>query len=101
MRDVPTEMSTKTPRELSPDEEIAIIEKELKERTFEAKVVAWLNTGNKRLNGVLGSTEFGLPYGKIIELYGPESHGKTMLGLLIAALAQRDGARVGWADFEN
>jgi len=89
------------PVALSPREEIDAIRKKLKHLTFEAVVKAWLDTGNKRLNAVLGSEELGLAYGKMVELFGPESQGKTMIALLIAALGQADGAKVAWVDLEN
>lgn len=86
---------------LTAAEEMELIQKKAKHFTLERTVQCWLNTGNPMLNSVLGSREFGLAYGKMIEIYGPESHGKTMLSLLIAALAQKDGAKVGWMDLEN
>lgn len=92
---------TSTAVALSPREEIEAIRRKLKHLTFEAVVKAWLTTGNKRLNAVLGSEEFGLAYGKMVELFGPESQGKTMIALLLAALAQADGAKVAWVDLEN
>lgn len=86
---------------LTPAEEISQIRKKLKHFTLDRQTTAWLDTGNKRLNAVLGSAEFGIPFGKMIELFGPESHGKTMLALLLAALAQGSGAKVAWVDLEN
>lgn len=82
-------------------EEVALIRKNLGHFVGEQTVAGWLNTGNKRLNAVLGSEELGIAYGKIIEIQGPNSNGKTLLALLVAALAQADGAKVGWADLEN
>lgn len=87
--------------ELSPREEMDLIKGKLGYDTFDAPVSDWLNTGSSRLNSVLGSEEFGLAYGRMIEVYGPESHGKTLLSLLIASLAQKDGADVAWVDLER
>lgn len=54
-----------------------------------------------RVNTVLGHTERGLPYGRIWELSGWESNGKTAVALTLAACAQHDGAHVIWGDVEN
>ena len=61
----------------------------------------WLDTGLPDLNEVLGHRERGLSYGRIIELFGWESNGKTATALAIAALGQHDGAHVDWGDVEN
>lgn len=87
--------------DLSPAEEMELIKKATGQRTFERPVKLWLDTGSKRLNSVLGSEELGLAYGRMIELYGPNSHGKTMIALFIAAIAQKDGAEVAWVDLEQ
>jgi recombination protein RecA len=92
--------STKT-KQLSPADEASAIQKALGLLTFELQPRKWLDTGSRRLNAVLGSEEKGIGYGKMIELFGPESNGKTLLALLLAGLAQEDGAPVAWVDFEN
>src|ERR1051325_10255047 len=61
----------------------------------------WLDTGDRYLNGVLGSPEKGVPYGEIVELYGWEQHGKTLLAQELAAIAQDDGAGIVWVDLEH
>ena len=61
----------------------------------------YLKTGNKYLDGVLGDPEKGLVYGKIIEVSGKPSNGKTALAIDIAAAGQAEGAYVIWIDFEN
>jgi recombination protein RecA len=81
--------------------ELERIRKKLGHLTLKKPIKYWLDTGSPKLNGVLGSEKRGIPYGKIIELFGWESHGKTLLALLLAALGQGDDAEVGWADFEN
>ncbi|WP_323847862.1 MAG: recombinase RecA [Phytoplasma sp.] len=43
----------------------------------------------------------GLPKGRIIELYGPESSGKTTLALHAVAEAQKAGGNVAFIDVEN
>jgi len=48
-----------------------------------------VSTGSISLDCALGGG--GLPYGRVVELYGPESSGKTTLALHILANAQRQG----------
>jgi len=54
-------------------------------------VVESIPTGSVALDLALGIG--GVPRGRIIEIYGPESSGKTTLALHIAAEAQKRGAR--------
>jgi len=81
--------------------EMALIQKKMGYLTLEAQPREWLDTGSKLLNAVFGSEEKGIAYGKLIELFGPESNGKSLLALLLISLAQADGADVAWLDFEN
>jgi recombination protein RecA len=89
------------PGQLTPDREIALIRKKLKHFTLESKVKYWLDTGSEYLNSVFGSRTMGVAYGKIYELSGMESMGKTAQMLKLAAMAQRDGATVIWVDLES
>ena len=50
------------------------------------------------LNYVFGG---GLPKGRIIEIYGRESHGKTLIATLIAADVQNAGGRIMYIDAEH
>src|ERR1035437_1161940 len=86
---------------LTPDAELAAIQKVLGYLTLELQPREWFDTGSRMLNAVLGSQEKGIAYGKMIEVFGPESNGKTLLALLLAGLAQADDAKVAWVDFEN
>ena len=43
----------------------------------------------------------GLPKGRIVEIYGPESSGKTTLALSTIAQAQKQGATVAFVDAEH
>lgn len=79
----------------------ASIGKLLKFSTFEPEQRYWLDTGSPELNGVFGSKEKGIPYGKVLELSGEEHAGKTLVSTLVAAMAQRDGAGVGRVDLED
>lgn len=91
---------TKEKKESTPEQELALIRKKLKHPTRE-DTRYWLDTGNPKLNSVLGSEEKGLPYGKMFEVSGWESHGKTALMYEVAGYAQRDGATVAIWDLEN
>ena len=56
-------------------------------------------TGSLALDAALGIG--GVPKGRIIEIYGPESSGKTTLALHIAASAQKKGGEVAFVDAEH
>jgi recombination protein RecA len=58
-----------------------------------------LPTGSLGLDIALGVG--GLPRGRIIEIYGPESSGKTTLALQAIASAQRDGGICAFIDAEH
>jgi recombination protein RecA len=62
------------------------------------KVEAY-STGSLGLDIALGVG--GIPRGRIVEIYGPESSGKTTLALHAAAAAQRDGGTVVFIDAEH
>lgn len=77
------------------------IRKKLGHFTGEKPVQLWLDTKQPLLHRVLGSPKKGIPYGKMIEISGNESHGKSFLLLELAKYAQADGAYVIWVDFES
>jgi len=56
-------------------------------------------TGSLSLDLALGIG--GVPKGRIIEIYGPESSGKTTLALHIIASAQKTGGEVAFVDAEH
>ena len=56
-------------------------------------------TGSLALDAALGIC--GVPKGRIIEIYGPESSGKTTLALHIVAQAQKRGGEVAFVDAEH
>ena len=56
-------------------------------------------TGSLALDAALGIG--GVPKGRIIEIYGPESSGKTTLALHIVASAQKMGGEVAFVDAEH
>lgn len=53
-----------------------------------------ISTGSLSLDIALGIG--GLPRGRIVEIYGPESSGKTTLALHVVAEAQKGGGQCGF-----
>lgn len=43
----------------------------------------------------------GIPYGRIVEIFGPESSGKTTLALSVCAQCQKDGGVAAYIDMEH
>lgn len=58
-----------------------------------------ISTGSLSLDLALGIG--GVPKGRIVEIYGPESSGKTTLALHILASAQKEGGEVAFIDAEH
>jgi len=58
-----------------------------------------ISTGALSLDIALGVG--GIPKGRIIEIYGPESSGKTTIALHMVAEAQREGGIAGFIDAEH
>ena len=63
-----------------------------------AQDIEFISTGSLTLDIALGS---GLPRGRIVEIYGPESSGKTTLTLQVAAECQKVGGTVAFVDAEH
>jgi len=61
--------------------------------------VETISTGSLGLDVALGAG--GLPLGRIVEIYGPESSGKTTLTLEVIAEAQRNGKVCAFIDAEH
>ena len=58
-----------------------------------------ISTGSPKLNNALAVG--GVPRGRVIEIFGPESGGKTTLTLQIIAEAQKAGGMAGFIDAEH
>ena len=58
-----------------------------------------ISTGSLSLDLALGIG--GLPKGRVVEIYGPESSGKTTLALQVIAEAQKTGGICGFVDAEH
>ena len=56
-------------------------------------------TGSLTLDMALGVG--GLPRGRVIEIYGPESSGKTTVALHVVAEAQKMGGEAAFIDAEH
>ncbi|MCI0429219.1 MAG: recombinase RecA [Rhodospirillales bacterium] len=67
-----------------------------REKAVDAEVVS---TGSLGLDIALGIG--GLPRGRVIEIYGPESSGKTTLALQVVAEAQKTGGACAFIDAEH
>src|SRR5574339_726670 len=65
----------------------------------EALEIEAISTGSLGLDIALGIG--GLPKGRIIEIYGPESSGKTTLALHTVAEAQKSGGIGAFVDAEH
>ncbi|PKM61929.1 MAG: DNA recombination/repair protein RecA, partial [Firmicutes bacterium HGW-Firmicutes-21] len=61
--------------------------------------VVGVSTGSLSLDIALGIG--GIPRGRIIEIYGPESSGKTTLALHIVAEVQKGGGEAAFIDAEH
>jgi recombination protein RecA len=69
----------------------------LDEKAYQA--IPGISTGALSLDLALGGK--GIPRGRIIEIFGPESSGKTTLALTVAANAQREGGVAAFIDAEH
>ncbi|WP_185266842.1 recombinase RecA [Halopseudomonas xiamenensis] len=65
----------------------------------ERQAIPSISTGSLGLDIALGLG--GLPKGRIVEIYGPESSGKTTLTLSVIAQAQKNGATCAFVDAEH
>ena len=64
-----------------------------------ARDIEAVSTGSIGLDVALGLG--GLPKGRVIEIYGPESSGKTTLTLQVVAEAQKSGGTAAFVDAEH
>ena len=95
----------KDPREEALEQALLKIEKDfgkgaimkLGDRPYQKVDV--ISTGCLPLDLALGVG--GIPKGRIIEIYGPESSGKTTVSLHIVAKAQKNGGRAAFIDAEH
>src|SRR5690606_21986777 len=99
------DMPTPADREKALETALAQIDRQFGKGTVmrlgsdERAPVAVIPTGSIALDVALGIG--GLPRGRIIEIYGPESSGKTTLTLHAIANAQRNGGIAAFIDAEH
>lgn len=67
--------------------------------TEQPATVDSISTGVLSIDRILGVG--GMPTGRIAEVYGPPSCGKTWLAMQLAAQVQKQGGAVGWVDAEH
>jgi recombination protein RecA len=102
--DKPSKTET-TPKNEALDRAIAQIEKQygtgsiMKMDESQHKKIEGIPTGALSLDIALGG--FGIPRGRVIEFYGPESSGKTTLALHAIASAQKLGGVAAFIDAEH
>ena len=65
----------------------------------DSKKIESISTGSFSLDKAIGNG--GLPKGRIIEIFGPESGGKTTLALNVVIQAQKKGGKCAFIDAEN
>src|SRR3954470_15474785 len=61
--------------------------------------VSVISTGCLSLDAALGTG--GVPRGRVIEIFGPESSGKTTIALQVIAQAQKNGGNAAFVDAEH
>src|SRR5262244_4116860 len=61
--------------------------------------VAVISTGSIALDAALGAG--GFPRGRVVEIFGPESSGKTTISLQVVAEAQKNGGMAAFIDVEH
>ena len=99
------EKDNKDPREEALEQALLKIEKDfgkgaiMKLGDNPYQKVEVIPTGCLTLDMALGIG--GIPRGRIIEIYGPESSGKTTVSLHIVAEAQKNGGRAAFIDAEH
>jgi len=91
------------------DRDLELVLKEIRERFGEGAIMQMGSAGIKSIETIpTGSISLdvalgigGIPRGRIIEIYGPESSGKTTLALHIVAEAQKTGGLAAFVDAEH
>ncbi len=98
--------STDTPKKKALELAMSQIEKQFGEGTImtlgkhsSTREISVIKTGAIALDVALGIG--GLPRGRIVEIYGPESSGKSTLATHVVANAQKTGGLVAYIDAEH
>src|SRR5271163_2619916 len=61
--------------------------------------IAVISSGSIAIDAALGTG--GMPRGRIVEIFGPESSGKTTIALQVIAEAQKTGGMAAFVDAEH
>jgi protein RecA len=84
------------------DDFAAALEKAIGNNEETQEVREFLDSGYAPLNMILsGAYDKGLPYGRIVEMFGPPSSGKTALATQFMISAQQKGGVAMFMDHEN
>ena len=100
-----TETAPENPRKKALQEALAAVQKDygveaVMDLSYQGRgPVSGIGTGSLSLDQALGGK--GLPRGRVIELYGPESSGKSTLAMSVVAEAQRNGGFCLYIDAEH
>ncbi|WP_051588836.1 recombinase RecA [Ruminococcus sp. NK3A76] len=100
-----TKITDEAEKKKALDSAISVIEKQFGKGAImrlgedKAMDVEAISTGSMTLDMALGIG--GVPRGRVIEIYGPESSGKTTVALHIVAEAQKLGGNVAFIDVEH
>lgn len=66
------------------------------------QVTQWIDTGYEPLNQIIsGQPDGGLPFGRLVEMFGESSTGKTALATMWMVQAQKMGGVAGFTDWER
>lgn len=65
------------------------------------RIKTWLPTDLEGMDAVFGRRDLGIPFGRLIEIYGEEGHGKSSLAYFLMGRAQQAGAIVMLIDTEE
>lgn len=80
----------------------AALEKSIGANADEQKVEHFVDTGFPPLNQIIcGDANGGIPQGRLVEIYGPSSSGKTALATMMMVAAQKAGGIAGFMDHER
>lgn len=79
-----------------------ILDKEIGVNALSIGVQGYLDSGIPELNyAVSGDYKKGFPVGRVIEIFGPASCGKTFLATMMMIAAQKAGGVAGFSDHER
>jgi protein RecA len=88
--------------EMSAADLMAALSKGIGENSVDQGVTQWIDTGFAPLNkAISGKYDGGLPYGRLVEVFGESATGKTAMATAWMVEAQRQGGIAGFIDWER